>query len=65
MWWECSECGDQIERTRAPKRCRECGMPGVFARVDVDEPIAGVPEADGLRAVWLRRGLEHGVARAV
>lgn len=60
MWWECSECGDCIERDRAPVVCGECGTAGViFVPVDIGDPIAGDPEADGLRAVWLRAGLEQ------
>jgi hypothetical protein len=40
--------------------CRECGTAGViFVPVDIGDPIAGHPEADGLRAVWLRAGLEQ------
>jgi hypothetical protein len=60
MWWECSECGGCIARDRAPVQCRECGTAGViFVPVDIDDPIAGDPEADSLRAVWLRAGLEQ------
>lgn len=60
MWWECSECGGYIERDRAPAVCRTCGTAGViFVPVGVDEPIAGDPETDGLRAAWLRAGLEQ------
>jgi hypothetical protein len=60
MWWECSECGHQVERARAPVVCGECGTAGVnFAAVEVDDPIAGKPESDCLRAVWLRAGLEE------
>ena len=59
MWWECSECGGHVERARAPALCRECGTAGViFVSVGADESIAGDPEADSLRAVWLRAGLE-------
>jgi hypothetical protein len=60
MWWECSECGGHVERFRAPVRCRECGTAGViFVPVDIDDPIAGDPEADSLRAAWLRAGFER------
>ena len=60
MWWECSECGGHLERTRAPVLCRECGTAGViFVPVEVEDPIAGGPEADSLRAAWLRAGLEQ------
>lgn len=58
MWFECSECGDQVEHARAPVVCGECGTAGViFTPVDVEDPIIGKPESDGLRAVWLRAGL--------
>jgi hypothetical protein len=61
MWWECSECGGgHVERSRAPVVCRECGTAGViFVAVDVDDPLAGDPEADSLRTVWLRAGLRQ------
>ena len=63
MWWECSECGGHIERGRAPVRCRECGMAGIFfVPVDID-PMAGEPDADGIRDVWLRAGLERARTR--
>lgn len=56
MWWECSECGGHVERSRSPVVCRECGTAGViFVPVDT----AGDPEADSLRAVCLRAGLEQ------
>jgi len=60
MWWECSECGGHVERTRAPALCRECGIAGgIFVPVEIDDEITGEPEADSLRAVWLRAGLER------
>ena len=31
----------------------------IFVPVDIDDPITGDPEADGLRAAWLRAGLEQ------
>jgi hypothetical protein len=31
----------------------------IFVLLDIDDPIAGDPEADGLRAAWLRAGLEQ------
>jgi hypothetical protein len=60
MWWECSEWGGHVERSRAPALCRECGMAGViFVPVDAKDPMLPDPEADNLRAVWLRAGLER------
>jgi hypothetical protein len=60
MWWECSECGGHVERTRAPVQCRECGTAGIiFVAAGVDEPMAGDPETDSLRAMWLRVGFEQ------
>jgi hypothetical protein len=60
MWWECSECGDHIESARAPVTCGECGTAGViFVPTDIGDLIAGDPEADTLRAVWLRAGLNQ------
>jgi hypothetical protein len=59
MWWECSECGGHLERSRAPVVCGECGTAGViFVPVDMSS-IAGAPEADSLRAIWLRAGFEQ------
>lgn len=58
MWWECSECGGHVERTRAPALCRECGTAGViFVPAEIEHPGAAEPDA-GLRAVWLRAGFE-------
>jgi hypothetical protein len=60
MWWECSECGEHVERARAPVACDECGTAGViFVPVDLDDPITADPGAENLRAVWLRAGLEQ------
>lgn len=59
MWWECSECGGHVERSSAPLVCCECGTAGVFVSVDVGDSIVGDPDADSLRAVWLRAGLER------
>lgn len=59
MWWECSECGGQVERARAPALCRECGTAGViFVRADDDDAVDR-PPPDGLLAEWLRFGLEQ------
>jgi hypothetical protein len=60
MLWECSECRGYVKRSRAPAVCRECGTAGViFVPVDIGDPFAGDPEADSLRAVWLRAGMEQ------
>jgi hypothetical protein len=60
MWWECSECGGHVERACAPVLCHDCGMAGViFVPVEADDPIAGAPDADNLRAIWLRAGLQQ------
>lgn len=60
MWWECSECGGHIERDRAPSLCQECGTAGViFVPADVDDPVTGGPDANGMRAVWLNAGFER------
>jgi hypothetical protein len=63
MHWECTECGGYIRQERAPSRCRECGTAGVFfVPVDIKDPMTADPEADCLRAVWLRAGLHRGRA---
>jgi hypothetical protein len=59
MWWECSECGGHIERSRAPAHCNECGKAGVIFVAAEDESILGEPGADSLRTVWLRAGLDQ------
>ena len=67
MHWECTECGGYTRKERAPSRCRHCGMAGVFfVPVSIKEPLAADPEADGLRAVWLRAGVgqDHAVLQA-
>jgi hypothetical protein len=58
MWWECSECGGHVERSRAPVQCCDCGTAGVIF-VPVDDATASDPEAESLRAIWLRAGLER------
>lgn len=63
MWWECSECGHQVEGERRPLKCSECGLAGVmFVLVGIYSPIAGDPDADSLRAAWLRAGMERAQA---
>jgi hypothetical protein len=67
MWWECSECGGHVHRASRPVVCPECGTAGVvFMPVEPDEPLAGDSDGDGLRAAWLRAGIERPdlVARA-
>jgi DNA-directed RNA polymerase subunit RPC12/RpoP len=50
--WECSECGEVIERKAHPTRCTSCGLAGVlFSRVEDDEAEDG-----GARGYWFRRG---------
>jgi len=63
MWWECSECGGYVECARHPVHCGECGRAGViFMPVAIDEPLAGDPDDDCLRAAWLRSGIERAQA---
>jgi hypothetical protein len=63
MWWECSECGDQIERSPAPVHCDECGTAGaIFVPLDMSDPLLGGPDFESLREAWLRAGAEHGRA---
>jgi hypothetical protein len=57
MWWECRECGGHVERPRTPVVCDDCGHH--FVPVDIDDPLADDPDADSMRAVWLRVGLEQ------
>jgi hypothetical protein len=59
MWWECSECGGHVERTRAPALCGECGTAGViFVPAAIDAASAAESDAESLRAAWLRAGFE-------
>jgi hypothetical protein len=67
MWFECSECGGHVHRPAAPAVCPECGMAGViFMPADPDDLTAADADGGGLRATWLRVGLEQPgrVARA-
>jgi hypothetical protein len=60
MWWECSECGGHIHHPSAPSVCPECGMAGgILMPADPDDLNAGDSDGDGLRAMWLRAGIEH------
>jgi hypothetical protein len=60
MWFECSECGGHVNRPCAPAVCPECGVAGaIFTSADPDELPAADSDGDGLRALWLRAGLEH------
>lgn len=54
--WECSECGEVIERKSHPTRCTNCGLAGVlFSQVDDDEVEV---ENGGALGWWLRRGAD-------
>jgi hypothetical protein len=67
MWFECSECGGHVHRASAPTVCPECGVAGaIFIPADPDDLSASDSDGDGLRASWLRVGLEQPelVARA-
>lgn len=58
MWWECSECGGQVERARPPAVCGECGMAGaVFAPLEAGDD--GAPAAGSTRDSWLLIGMER------
>jgi hypothetical protein len=63
MSWECSECGGYVGGSRPPDVCSECGTAGViFAPVDIDEATGCGSDAGGLKAVWLRAGMEQAEA---
>jgi hypothetical protein len=60
MWFECSECGGHVHRPAAPMVCPECGTAGaIFTRADPEDLAAADSDGDGLRASWLRVGLEQ------
>ena len=60
MIWECSECGEQFTRPRAPVVCGECGTAGTtFVRADQTDPVY---EPDNLAVAWLRAGMDRAVA---
>ena len=60
MWFECSECGGHVNRPSAPSVCPECGVAGaIFSSADPDDLTAADSDGDGLRAIWLRAGLER------
>jgi hypothetical protein len=67
MWFECSECGGHVHRPAAPVVCPECGLAGaIFTPAKPEDLTADDSDGDGLRASWLRVGLERPdlVARA-
>jgi hypothetical protein len=57
MRWECSECGSQIERDRAPVLCSECGIAGVLFVAADESEFDGAEDA--LRDFWFRAGFER------
>lgn len=58
--WECSECSGQVPGASAPTVCPECGIAGaIFSSVDPDDPLMADSDGDGLRATWLRAGIER------
>jgi len=60
MWFECSECGGHVLTTDAPLVCPECGVAGaIFMPADPDDLEFADSGGDGLRASWLRAGLEQ------
>jgi hypothetical protein len=60
MWWECSECGGHLNDEAAPMVCPECGTAGaIFMSVESDDPLMGDSDGAGLRAKWLRVGIEE------
>jgi hypothetical protein len=60
MWWECSECGGIVQRPDGPAVCPECGTAGsIFVPADPEDAIGADADGGGLRAVWLRAGLEQ------
>jgi predicted amidophosphoribosyltransferase len=60
MWWECSECGAQVERLRAPEVCAECGRASIIVRADeVGEGNAGWTS---LWQLWTQRALARGTS---
>ena len=55
MWWECGECGFQVEGLTRPIRCNECGTAGpVYAAVEADEVAPRT--ADERRRAWFEMG---------
>jgi hypothetical protein len=61
MLWECSECGGQVERERAPIYCEECGTAGVIFVEAEPYPELGDPNSG--RELWLAAGFEQVVPR--
>jgi len=60
MWFECSECGGHVLGPARPDVCPECGVAGaIFMPADPDDLPGGDSDGDGLRATWLRVGLER------
>ncbi|HXJ21765.1 MAG TPA: hypothetical protein VMT03_16190 [Polyangia bacterium] len=60
MWFECSECGGHVLTQVAPRVCPECGVAGaIFMPADPDDLMTGDSDGNGLRASWLRTGIER------
>ena len=55
MWWECSECGAQVERLRAPEVCSECGRAGIIA--PADHGVDANASWSNLWRLWTQRAL--------
>jgi predicted amidophosphoribosyltransferase len=64
MWWECSECGSQVERPRLPSVCSDCGTAGSSV-ASSDPSFVDAPHADDARAAWLDIGFESADAPAL
>ena len=53
MTWECSECGELVERERRPVGCENCGLAGVFF---TQAPEDTLDEGGGALGYWFERG---------
>jgi hypothetical protein len=60
MWWECSECGAEVERLQAPEVCAECGRASII--VAADGGVDGNAAWASLWQLWTQRALARGTA---
>ena len=54
MRWECSECGECVDRLHPPTLCPSCGIAGGIFVLAENEP----DESDEHKHFWTRVGLE-------
>lgn len=62
MWWECSECGENVERLCAPDVCPGCAVAGAIF-VAAGDDTESEPGWKRLRQLWMHRALASALLR--